>query len=298
MLRIVDGMGYEGTPSADRWHVTTVDLGNGHREACVQRAIDWKELGDWSTKPHFLPGANVLDARELALADASRRADDADREEANAKRAARRAKTNVRRRCKALGLDTLLTLTYRGLQADRDLCKAHVKEFLRRIRTCYRESGLGEFAYVGCLEPQKRGAWHVHFAVQKLPRFLAASNGVKVVAHRVIRAIWLRVTGEWGGNIDDGRRKVFARKSAAKCASYLSKYMLKTHWQNGSQQASYLASRCDVPKATRAEFIADNMAELIAQVVSGWAGADGRVIVSSWLSRFGDVFFVAGEAPS
>ena len=111
-----------------------------------------------------------------------------DRREANRKRAARRAKTRVRRLCKVQGLDTLLTLTYRGLVDDLAVCKRHFKEFIRRLRRA-----LGAFSYVAAFERQKRGAWHVHIACHRLPRTMAARNGVKVKSFNVIRAIWRSV---------------------------------------------------------------------------------------------------------
>lgn len=294
MFRIIDGVAYEGVPSADRWHVSLVDLGHGHREACVQRAVDWTEVTSLSPLVDLGP----LDANEAAASYEQHHEDEAEREEKNALRSARRAKTNVRRRCKALGLDTLLTLTYRGNQTDRELCRLHVKLFLVKMRAAYRSAKLGEFVYVGTFEQQKRGAWHVHFAVQRLPKLLAAVNGVKVKAHRVIRACWLRVTGEWGGNIDDGRRRFMAVKSAAKCAAYISKYVLKNFQAGVVDKASYTWSKCDVPKPTRLEFRDTCMRELIARVVVEWGCQEGRTLCTSWLSPFKDVFYIAAENPS
>ena len=51
----------------------------------------------------------------------------------HAAQAARRAKKRVRRLCKAMGANTLLTLTYRANEKDMVRCKADLKEFNRRM---------------------------------------------------------------------------------------------------------------------------------------------------------------------
>lgn len=286
LTRVIDGIVYVGKPSADRWKISEIDLGNGHREACVQRATDWHD--DGPLDPDSILAQVLRGEREDPEAEF--------KEAANRKRAARRAKTVVRRRCKALGLDTLLTLTYRGLQLDKALCELHLKLFLEKMRRAYRAIGR-EFAYVCCFEEQKRGAWHVHLAVQRLPVELVASNGVKVKSFNIVRALWRAVTGEWGGNIDVSRRKGTARKSAAKVAAYISKYVLKMFEEGDDHSKRYRWSKCDLPKPTVTEVRADSLGELMARVVSDFACEDGRVPATVWLSRFADVFFVAGESP-
>jgi hypothetical protein len=281
MLRIVGGMVFEGKLSEDRFHVTTVDLGHGHFEACVQHAIDWVESAPLD--PDSICAQVLRGERDDPNEDEKR--------QANLRRAARRAKTNVRRRCKAQGLDTLLTLTYKANQLDYDLARLHVKLFLERMRALYRAQET-EFAFVGCFEQQKRGAWHVHLATQKLPRMLCARNGVKVNSWNVIRAVWRRVVGELGGNIDVGRKR--AQKSAAKCAAYISKYVLKMFEAGEAHAKRFTWSRCEVPKSTRVEFQAASMRDLLSMVVQV-AVEQGRSVSTAWLSPFGDVFFVCGE---
>jgi len=284
MLRIVDGMVYEGKLSPDRFFVTHHDLGHGHIETSVQRAVDWVE--DGPLDPDSIAAQVLRGEREDPAA--------AEKKAANLKRAARRAKANVRRRCKALGLDTLLTLTYKANQTDLALCQLHLKLFLERIRKAYRQADFGEFAYVGCFEEQKRGAWHVHLATHKLPAVLLARNGVRVKSWNVVRAIWRAVVGELGGNIDVGRRR--AGKSAAKCAAYLSKYVLKMFEAGQDHAKRFRWSTCELPARVRVEFTASSLRELVDLVVSG-AVEGGRVVATTWLSKFGDVFFVASELP-
>lgn len=279
MFRIIEGQVYEGKPSADRYRVTLRDLGHGHREASVNRCVDWVDAGPLHPESR---AAKILRG-EIEDPDAE------DKREANIRRAARRAKSKIRQRCKAQALDSLLTLTYRANQTDRALCEAHLKAFLRRLR-----AAIPGFAYVAFFEPQKRGAWHVHMAVRKLPLKLAATNGVQVKSFNVVRAIWRAVVGDLGGNIDLGRWKGNARKSAAKCAAYISKYCLKAYADGETGSKRYRASSVDIPPPEVVQFQASSLAELIDLVVS-IAGEDGRVLATSWLSPFKDCYFVASE---
>lgn len=294
MLRIVDGMVYEGKPSPNRWYMTLADLGNGHREATIQRAIDWEESS--RLDPDSIAAQVLRGEREDPNAD--------EKAEANRKRAARRAKTRVRRLCKAQGCDTLLTLTYRANQTDLELAKRHFQSFVDRMQWALTPEGgrtgtnkRAAFVYVAAFEQQKRGAWHVHIATHALPRELRARNGVRVKSFNVVRAIWRRVVGDLEGNIDQSRRKRSSKKSPARVASYLSKYILKAFEEGADFSKRYLASRCEIPPTVRLQFVAESLADLIASAVGDFV-ADGRVLCSSWVSRFGDVCYLAGEPDS
>ena len=120
MLRLIDGVLYEGRP-ADEFELSIHQLGGGHAEASIRRCTWWEEL-------------RPATSDELELWHQHREETADERREANRKRAARRATTNVRRLVKVAGMDSLLTLTYRSLQLDLALCKKHLKEFIRRMR--------------------------------------------------------------------------------------------------------------------------------------------------------------------
>jgi hypothetical protein len=128
---------------------------------------------------------------------------------------ARRARSGLRRRIMAGGLDHLLTLTYRtnmceAAQAARDLTR-----FLRICRAKF-----GEFPYVAVVERQQRGAYHWHVAVR----------GWQDV--RVLRGAWRRVVGD--GNIDvrawvkRSDTSAAAEDAAGRLAGYLAKYVGKS----------------------------------------------------------------------
>jgi hypothetical protein len=283
MLKNVAGCWFESKPADDEWVVRTLDLGNGHREAVISRPTVWQEV-----PPHL---QRLFSDHWQATADREREERAEERREANRKRAARRAKTRVRRMVKVLGLDALLTLTYRQNQCDLDLCKRHMKEFVRRMRRA-----LPGFVYVAAFEQQKRGAWHVHMAIHALPRELPASNGAKVKSFNVVRAIWRSVVGELGGNIDQARRKRWSSQSTGKLAAYLSKYMLKAFEDGDDWSNRYSGSAgVEIPEAVRMRFRDAQLAQLIDLVFGDVA--TGPCEISTWLSRWGDVFFISTEGP-
>lgn len=283
MLRIIDGQIFEGKPSDDRFIVTVHHLGNGQREACIQRATDWEHVGPLD--PDSIAAQVLRGEREDPDAEEKRRA--------NALRAARRAKTKVRRLCKAFGLDHMLTLTYRENQQDLALCKKHVKEFVRRLKRL-----LPGFRYVACYEPQERGAWHAHIAIRAIPARLVVS-GVRLKSFDALRSVWRGVVGVDNGNIDisDGQkrgRKKAKRRSPARLAAYMSKYMLKGFEWGDAHVNRYSASEGEaLPPSQRMEFTRTSLAELLPEVYAEVAKAGTELF--TWLSRWGDVFYIASE---
>ena len=163
---------------------------------------------------------------------------------------ARRAKTAVRRQCKMIEADCLLTLTYRENMTDYDRVQADVKAFRTRLRT------LGEFHYIATLERQKRGAIHVHIACRQFPAWLNNEHGVRVRSYNVIRAMWRRVVGHDNGNVDLTRPK--GRNWAHRIASYISKYVSKNIEEARFNKKSYWSSRgIPKPKQTKLWFPMD-----------------------------------------
>lgn len=284
MLKNVAGCWFESKQATDEWVVRTYDLGRGHREAVISRPTVWQEV-----PPHL---QRLFSDHWAETAEREREEKAEERKQANLKRAARRAKTRVRRMVKVLGLDALLTLTYKANQTDLDLCKRHMKEFVRRMRRA-----LPGFVYVAAFEPQKRGAWHVHLAIHALPLMMKASNGVKVKSFNVVRAIWRSVTGEHGGNIDQRKRKRWSNQSVGKLAAYLSKYMLKAFEEGEDWSNRYSGSQgVEIPAAVKMRFRDQaSLAELIGLVFDDVAA--GQCEVMTWLSGYGDVFYVSTEVP-
>jgi hypothetical protein len=120
-----------------------------------------------------------------------------------------RARQVVAKKCRAIGAARMLTLTTREPVTDLD---AFWKLFQRFLQRC-RRSGL-EFQYVAVPELQKRGAWHVHVAID---RFLP---------HSAIYAEWVAVVGSGTSDLHFFR----AGNDAERCiavAGYISKYIGK-----------------------------------------------------------------------
>lgn len=280
MRRIVNGQVFEGKPVDGEFRLSVHELGNGHREAVVCQAYGWYPVD-----------ATQWEQNVIAELSQPSEADLAERDEHNAKRAAKRAKAKVRRLIKSMGLDSLLTLTYRANVTDRDLVMQHLKEFVRRMRRV-----LPGFAYVAAFEQQERGAWHVHLAIHKLPQKLPHASGVKVKSWNIVRAVWKSVVGELDGNIDEQSRKSRSGWRVAKLASYLSKYMLKAFEEGDDWKNRYSASRHSLPEPMRLTLRGSSLRELVGHAYA--LAADGPCqVVTSWLSGFGDVFFLATEPP-
>lgn len=273
-LRLIQGIVYEVKRSPDEWEITRHDLGNGQLEVSARQVTYMVE--------HSAASECDIEAFE-------KRADEEreDRERLNALRAARRAKTRVRRLVKSMGLDALLTLTYRANQTDRVLCFKHLKEFVRRMRRV-----LPKFAYVAALEQQKRGAWHVHLAVHALPRELPWA-GVKVKSYSVVRAVWRSVVGDLGGNIDQARRKRSSQSRPAKLAAYLSKYMLKAFEDGDAWSNRFSASSHQLPDAVRVRL----QGELREVIALAYVDVQPDALSSPWVSDFGDAFFLVIDGP-
>lgn len=282
MWRIIDGIAFEGKQVDGAWKAALHDFGNGQREVVVQPVIEWREHGPARLyDDEYNDIGPALESTEVV--------DEDEKREANRRRAARRAKTKVRRGIKALGLDALLTLTYRANQTDLAVTKRHMKEFVRRIRRV-----IPGFSYVAAFERQERGAWHVHMAMHRLPKDLPWGTAVKAKSFNVVRAIWRSVVGEMGGNIDQQARKRHSQQSCGKLAAYLSKYMLKAFEEGDDWSNRYSGSSFSLPEPVRAEFRGATLRDLLV-----WAyqhGAPGSCRISAFLPDNQSVFFLSSES--
>lgn len=226
-------------------------LGNGHFEYRMAPLKTWEHVGELS---------DIAYEHRLECMEATKE----ERKQANLERAAKRAQTRVRHLCKVAGIDTLLTLTYAENMIDWATLKRHMKEFNRRMSKL-----IPGWFYVAAFERQKRGAWHVHMAVHRLPKELPAANGVKVKSFPVIRAVWLSVTGAFGGNIDvDGKKgggvkRRNKQRSPSKIASYISKYMTKAFAEGEPWKNRFSSSKgVTIPKPERIRFVGYSMLDV------------------------------------
>lgn len=144
-----------------------------------------------------------------------------------------RARKNLRLKVKAIRGDHMLTLTYRENVTDRERVAKDFKEFVRRVNKL-KSKGLRKLDYVAVLEPQERGAWHIHAAV----------HGWQVV--QVLRAIWYEIVGKGNGNVDvQGPKSKGAQKARGvhQIADYLSKYIGKDFDDAVLNKKRYWASK-------------------------------------------------------
>lgn len=280
MHRIIDREVFKGNIHSDKWDVTFHDLGGGHREVSICQSVSWEHEATMSDEAYamYLAAKEAYETPEVLE----------EKRIAHRERAARRAKTKVRRLCKVMGLDALLTLTFQENVTDLERSRAYFKEFVRRMRRL-----VPGFKYVAACERQERGAWHWHMAIHALPRELPAANGVKVKSYNVVRAVWRRVVGAAGGNIDQSLRRRHSRKTSAKVASYISKYVLKAFLECDDHTNRYSSSSCDLPTSIRRRFVAASLVDLIQQVYRDFVGPGA--LTSPWLSDWGDRFFLTIE---
>ena len=261
------------------------DLGNGHLEVSFRRGDVAKEL-EWD---------RVMIHDHLEMMDRWREECEEERRQRSLKVAANRAKKRVRQLCKAMGADTLLTLTYKANEADLQRCKADLKEFNRRMLRV-----LPEFCFIAAFEHQERCALHIHMATRRIPREItrisSTGQAYSVNSYNVIRAVWRSVTKERQGNIDVQRTKRNSTRSPARIATYIAGYIIKEFaegdkWTN--RWTKY--GKCDVPAPvdlgtvdTALEGLKAAMACLNAQ----------HALVDLVFSKWGDWGYVSAERPA
>jgi len=256
----------------DRYRFTLRDLGHGHKECSIAR---------------YTP--DLEGAVERAL---SKRGE-GDRE-VNGERARRRAGAAVRHRCKAMGVESLWTLTYRENVQDRELVLKHFDLFRRKVARL-----LGGWHYVAVLEHQGRGAWHIHMATLALPaRFVI--KGVKVKSWDLLRRIWRGVVGDLGGNFDEakqgvqygknkGKRKRF--KNGSQIASYIAGYVAKDFGSVDLNRKRYSTSTGTViPAPLRRVFDVDSWA--LRDLIQLAYDSVGHNITGRWLDSERGIFYV------
>lgn len=275
----LDGLDVESAEasSAEYWRFSHRDFGNGHQEANFVRVRPDPQA--------TLDRAIERDLRALAPRGEGDR-------EANIDRAVRRAKRDVRLKCKAMGVNSLWTLTYRENVQERDLVLKHLDAFRRRCAEL-----LGGWRYVAVLEKQERGAWHVHLATHALPHYFQR-DGVKLKSWDTMRAIWRRITRELGGNFDEAKRK--ARwgsnkpvKGAGKIAAYIAGYVAKDMREGELNRKRFSSSReTEVPRAYVATFSGDVQARELIELAFAAVGAH---ITRLWWSPEREVFCVDSD---
>ena len=195
--------------------------------------------GHWHANDPIDPETGIQMIRPKA-----KRGESGDREK-SIEISTQRSRRSVRERCKSISADHMLTLTYRENVQDRERVLGDMKEFVRRINKL-EKMGLRKLHYVAVLEPQERGALHIHMAVHGFKRW------------KTLFAIWQEIVGKGNGGVyvsgsgelemKDGAFKKKAKRNARKrgvheVAAYLSKYIGKDVDETDLNKKRYFASR-------------------------------------------------------
>jgi len=283
MVRIINGVAYAREP-ASTYRVKANDLGHGHLEVSMRQETFLREL-DWDSYA-------IQYHKDMLAETLAEPAYQAELAERRLKIAANRAKTAVRRTCKVMGADTLMTLTYRANEGDLARVKRDLKEFNRRL---LRE--LPALRFVACFEKQQRGAYHIHMATSGIPATFS-KPGVHGVPTRIksfdlLRAVWRSVTKERGGNVDISRRKRYSRSTPARIAAYISKYVAKDfkEGEKGSNRYARYGS-FEIP----APVDLGRFDSALEAVKAMFEITGDLVIFDQHLSRWGDWAYLHAEA--
>ena len=287
MQKIIAGSMLERDRTPYAWDVRVHSLGHGHTEAVTLPRYAWREIEPPSAlaiaDAEMCKRGCMIRAGEWVPYEASKADQERDAAE-NRKRATRRARTKVRRLCKAKGLDTLLTLTYRENMVDRERIARDLDVFVKRVRRV-----IPGFEYVCAFETQKRGAWHAHLAVRKVLAHYAV-KGRLVKSYDLLRSMWRGVVGLDNGNVDVSRNRNVSR-SSAKLASYLSKYIGKTFDAASKHVNSYSASGRSLPDALLERVLSPNAADALNVLCDLLAPELASQKLDTFLLEGGGVYF-------
>lgn len=280
----LDGVSEEALDrsKAPRYRLKVRDFKNGHAEAVVTT--------EYPDPQKTLERVIKRDLRALAWKNPYGR-------DENIQRAVRRAKQEVRLKCKAMAVNSLWTLTFRQNVVDREVALKCLDAFRRRVVKV-----LGDWRYIAALEKQDRGAWHIHLATHALPAYIK-QGGVKVKSWDVMRAIWRSCAGDRGGNFDEAKRgkrwsgRDKAIRGVGAIARYIAGYVAKEMQESDLGRKRYSGSKdIDVPAAYTAIFECSE-APMTELLVLAFAGV-GDQVCSRWFDRKRGVFFMETDDSS
>ena len=209
-------------PHKTTWMVYDRRFPDGQRELCVTKSVRLHQNGP------------------LPMPNRAKRGESEKRKE-NDEDSAKRARQSVRHRCKSICADRMITLTYRENMQDWERLKKHWDLFRRSMSKCK------QFHYVAVVEPQERGAFHIHVAVRGRQ------------SYHVVRKIWQRIVGTDDAgrqmaqiNVRDPNSFYQARPRHAKkdnrglehlIAGYISKYIAEDQQLHELNKKRYWSSR-------------------------------------------------------
>lgn len=190
-----------------------------------------------------------------------------------------RARSVVARKCRSIAASRMLTLTTREAVTDLERFWRLFTRFLQRCR----RAGI-EFRYVAVPELQKRGAWHLHVAIDRY------------LPHAQVYAEWIAVVGSGTADLHKFKARSDADKAIA-VAGYISKYIGKTLMGAEFGRKRYRCSRgIEVSKETEVmdrRFTGDVVT--VAEAFELFTGREPRSVRindygGAWAASWGDTF--------
>ncbi|AOK08629.1 hypothetical protein LGM90_10125 [Burkholderia sp. AU28942] len=215
------------SPFSDEYIVRTQRFEDGQQEVVAFSVAVQRRLNELRLRPRAVRGKRVVSEGEddvTAQADKSLRT------------SIERSKRMIRKRCKQIRADRMLTLSTRLNETRIEVWARWWDAFRRRLNK------LQDFHYVAVLERQERGAWHIHVAVHGRQNW------------KLLRSIWLSVISKDGtdGTVNDsiGRAECLFRKVGGKgramrhrIATYIAKYVGKGAHDAGFNKKRYWTSK-------------------------------------------------------
>jgi hypothetical protein len=294
MEKIIAGARFERADTPYAWNIRVHPLGHGHTEATILPRYEWNEVEPYSPLANAdlekcAQGLMCVAGEWVPYVPSKRELEE--NAAANRVRATRRARTKVRRLCKAKGLTTLLTLTYRENMCDRQRMARDFDVFVKRVKRV-----IPDFEYVCAFETQKRGAWHAHLAVRRvLSHYVSRAKLVR--SYDLLRSMWRGVVGSDNGNVDVSRNKRVQR-SAARLATYLSKYIGKSFGDAMKHQNSYSASGRALPDAVLQRIDSANSGDAFAALFDLLAPEVEHGKLETFMLDGGGLYMCISPAPA
>lgn len=239
-----------------------------------------------------------------------------ERNEANAKRAARRARQMLRLILKSMDAKYLWTFTFRENVTDIALTQKYYKRFHELFRKRYPDS-----KFVTIPEQQERGAWHLHVAVSERLDihwvlrcwYIALGHKVKIeydVKGKPKVVAYVRDNDEWriaesseiAGSVNvRARSRKWGGESSAWDSDHLSSYMAKYMDKNfseamGGKKRYWPSKDCQRPRIEKFWLMATNVEDALKEsfyIVKTTLGmANTRIFLSKdymtiWISGSG-----------
>ncbi|MDW9228970.1 hypothetical protein C7S15_3570 [Burkholderia cepacia] len=225
----VEGGAVDYSPFSDEYIVRTQRFDDGQQEVVAFSVAVQRRFNELRLRPRGVRGK-----REALEGETDE--DVAVKSDKSLRTSIERSKRMIRKRCKQIRADRMLTLSTRLNETRIEVWARWWDAFRRRLNK------LQDFHYVAVLERQERGAWHIHVAVHGRQNW------------KLLRSIWLSVISKDGtdGAVNDsiGRASCLFRKVGGKgramrhrIATYIAKYVGKGAHDAGFNKKRYWTSK-------------------------------------------------------